>query len=247
VAKADSMVDMALLEHCIREDLNRRAPRVMAVLRPLRLVIENYPESQVEEMDAVNNPEDPAAGTRKIPFSRVLYIEHDDFREDPPKKYFRLSPGAEVRLRYGYFVRCTGVTKDSSGRITEVRCTYDPATRGGDAPDGRRVKGTIHWVSAPHALTAEVRLYDHLFSKANPSDDRDGLDWKAHLNPGSLERVTDAKIEPGLAGAKPGTRYQFERVGYFTVDPDSRSGGLVFNRTVGLRDTWAKIERTEKG
>jgi glutaminyl-tRNA synthetase len=247
VAKADSMVDMALLEHCIREDLNRRAVRVMAVLRPLRLVIENYPEGQVEELDAVNNPEDPAAGTRKIPFSRVLYIEQDDFREDPPKKYFRLSPGAEVRLRYGYFVRCTGVTKDpATGQVTEVRCTYDPATRGGDAPDGRRVKGTIHWVSAQHALPAEVRLYEHLFTKANPSDDKDGLDWKAHLNPASLERVTDAKVEPGLVGAKAGTRYQFERVGYFTVDPDSRSGGLVFNRTVGLRDTWAKIEKSEK-
>ncbi|HTK92343.1 MAG TPA: glutamine--tRNA ligase/YqeY domain fusion protein [Verrucomicrobiae bacterium] len=244
VAKADSMVDVALLEHCIREDLNRRANRVMAVLRPLRLVIENYPEGQVEELDAVNNPEDPAAGTRKLPFSRVLYIEADDFREDPPKKYFRLSPGAEVRLRYGYFVRCTGVTKDPSGQVTEVRCTYDPATRGGDAPDGRRVKGTIHWVSAQHAIPAEVRLYDHLFAKANPSDDKDGLDWKAHLNPASLERVPDAKVEPGLAGAKPGTRYQFERVGYFTVDPDSRKGGLVFNRTVGLRDTWAKIEKS---
>jgi glutaminyl-tRNA synthetase len=244
VAKADSMVDVALLEHCIREDLNRRANRVMAVLRPLRLVIENYPEGQVEELDAVNNPEDPAAGTRKLPFSRVLYIEADDFREDPPKKYFRLSPGAEVRLRYGYFVRCTGVTKDASGQVTEVRCTYDPATRGGDAPDGRRVKGTIHWVSAQHAIPAEVRLYDHLFAKANPSDDKDGLDWKAHLNPASLERVPDAKVEPGLAGAKPGTRYQFERVGYFTVDPDSRKGGLVFNRTVGLRDTWAKIEKS---
>jgi glutaminyl-tRNA synthetase len=244
VAKADSMVDVALLEHCIREDLNRRANRVMAVLRPLRLVIENYPEGQVEELDAVNNPEDPAAGTRKLPFSRVLYIEAEDFREDPPKKYFRLSPGAEVRLRYGYFVRCTGVTKDPSGQVTEVRCTYDPATRGGDAPDGRRVKGTIHWVSAQHAIPAEVRLYDHLFAKANPSDDKDGLDWKAHLNPASLERVPDAKVEPGLAGAKPGTRYQFERVGYFTVDPDSRKGGLVFNRTVGLRDTWAKIEKS---
>jgi len=244
VAKADSMVDVALLEHCIREDLNRRANRVMAVLRPLRLVIENYPEGQVEELDAVNNPEDPAAGTRKLPFSRVLYIEADDFREDPPKKYFRLSPGAEVRLRYGYFVRCTGVTKNPSGQVTEVRCTYDPATRGGDAPDGRRVKGTIHWVSAQHAIPAEVRLYDHLFAKANPSDDKDGLDWKAHLNPASLERVPDAKVEPGLAGAKPGTRYQFERVGYFTVDPDSRKGGLVFNRTVGLRDTWAKIEKS---
>ena len=244
VAKADSMVDVALLEHCIREDLNRRANRVMAVLRPLRLVVENYPEGQVEELDAVNNPEDPTAGTRKLPFSRVLYIEADDFREDPPKKYFRLSPGAEVRLRYGYFVRCTGVTKDASGQVSEVRCTYDPATRGGDAPDGRRVKGTIHWVSAQHAIPAEVRLYDHLFAKANPSDDKDGLDWKAHLNPASLERIPEAKVEPGLAGAKPGTRYQFERVGYFTVDPDSRKGGLVFNRTVGLRDTWAKIEKS---
>jgi glutaminyl-tRNA synthetase len=246
VAKADSMVDVALLEHCIREDLNRHANRVMAVLRPLRLVIENYPDGQVEELDAVNNPEDPGAGTRKLPFSRVLYIDGDDFREDPPKKYFRLSPGAEVRLRYGYFVRCTGVTKDASGQVTEVRCTYDPATRGGDAPDGRRVKGTIHWVSAQHALSAEVRVYEHLFTKANPSDDKDGVDWKAHLNPNSLERILDAKVEPGLAGAKPGTRYQFERVGYFTVDPESRGGRLVMNRTVGLRDTWAKIEKSDR-
>jgi glutaminyl-tRNA synthetase len=239
VAKADNLVDVALLEHCVREDLNRRAPRVMAVLRPLRLVIENYPEGQVEEMEAVNNPENPAAGTRRVRFSRVLLIEQEDFREDPPKKYFRLSPGAEVRLRYGYFVKCVGVVKDErTGEIVEVRCTYDPATRGGDAPDGRRVKGTIHWVSAAHALPAEVRLYDHLFAKAKPDEEDD---WKSALNPDSLEVLTGARVEPSLAGAAPGARYQFERMGYFSVDSDSAPARLVFNRTVGLRDTWAKV------
>jgi glutaminyl-tRNA synthetase len=246
VAKADSLVDVALLEHCLREDLNRRAPRAMAVLRPLRLVIDNYPEGQVEELEAVNNPEDPAAGTRRVPFSRVLYIERDDFREVPPKKYFRLSPGSEVRLRYAYFVRCTGAVKDAAtGEVVEVHATYDPATRGGDAPDGRRVKGTLHWVSAPHAVDAEVRLYEHLFATPRPDDEED---WKAALNPASLERLTGSKLEPGLAGADAGARYQFERNGYFCVDSgDSAPGRLVFNRTVSLRDSWARIERSDAG
>jgi glutaminyl-tRNA synthetase len=249
VAKADSLVDIALLEHCIREDLNRRAPRVMAVLRPLRLVIENYPDGTVEELPAVNNPEDPAMGSRMVPFSRVLYIEGEDFRETPPPKYFRLSPGSEVRLRYGYLVRCVGVIKDErTGEVVEVRCTYDPLTRGGDAPDGRKVRGTIHWVSAAHAIEAEVRLYDRLFTRPNPGDDRDGTDFKAHLNPRSLETLTGCRLEPGLAGAQPGSRYQFERNGYFCVDTvDSSDGRLVFNRTVSLRDSWAKIERAEQG
>ena len=243
VAKSDAMVDVALLEHCLREDLNRRAPRAMAVLRPLRLVIENYPEAQVEEMEAVNNPEDPGAGTRRVPFSRVLYIERDDFREDPPKKYFRLSPGAEVRLRYAYLVTCTGVRKDDcTGETIEVRATYDPATRGGDAPDGRRVRGTIHWVSAAHAVPGEVRLYDHLFLKPRPDDDED---WKAALNPRSLERVIDCQLEPSLAGAPVASHFQFERTGYFAVDPDSTPNRPVFNRTVSLRDSWAKVEKAE--
>jgi len=246
VAKSDNVVDVALLDHCAREDLNKRAPRVMAVLRPLRVVIENYPEDLVEEMDAVNNPEDPGMGTRRVPFSRVLYIERDDFREDPPKKYFRLSPGAEVRLRYAYFIRCVGMIKDErTGEVVELRCTYDPQTRGGDAPDGRKVKGTIHWVSARDALEAEVRLYDHLFTKANPGDDGDGSDWKSSLNPSSLETLTSCRVEPSLAGAAPGRRYQFERTGYFCVDPaESTVRGLMFNRTVSLRDSWAKIERS---
>jgi glutaminyl-tRNA synthetase len=246
VAKADSLVDVALLEHCLREDLNRRAPRAMAVLRPLRLVIDNYPEGQVEELEAVNNPEDPTAGTRRVPFSKVLYIERDDFREDPPKKYFRLSPGAEVRLRYAYFVRCTdAVTDAATGEVVEVHATYDPATRGGDAPDGRRVRGTLHWVSARHAVDAEVRLYEHLFATPRPDDEED---WKAALNPASLERLTGCKLEPGLAGAAAGARYQFERTGYFCVDsPDSAPGRLVFNRTVSLRDSWARIERSDAG
>jgi glutaminyl-tRNA synthetase len=249
VAKANSLVDPALLEHCLREDLNQRAPRAMAVLRPLRVVLENYPEGRVEEMDAVNNPEDPAMGTRKVPFSRVLYIEQDDFRETPPPKYFRLAPGREVRLRYAYFIRCTGVVKDErTGEVVELRCTYDPATRGGDAPDGRKVKSTIHWVSAAHALDAEVRLYEPLFAKPSPGEDDEGSDWKADLNPRSLETLTDAKVEPSLAGAAPGNRFQFERNGYFCADlVDSTERRLVFNRAVTLRDTWAKIEKADSG
>jgi len=241
VARTDGMVDVALLEHAVREDLNKVAPRAMAVLRPIRLVLENYPEGQVEEMEAVNNPEDPAMGTRRVPFSRVLYIERDDFREDPPKKYFRLAPGAEVRLRYAYLVRCTGVVKDpATGEVVEVRATYDPASRGGDAPDGRKVRGTIHWVSVAHAVQAEVRLYDHLFTAADPAA---AEDFKASLNPHSLETVT-AWVEPALAGAAPGSRWQFERTGYFCVDPvDSTPRRPVFNRTVALRDSWAKVER----
>jgi glutaminyl-tRNA synthetase len=243
VAKADSIVDIALLEHCVREDLNRHAPRVMAVLRPLRMVIVNYPEGQVEELEAVNNPEDPGMGTRKVPFSRVLYIEQDDFRENPPPKYFRLAPGVEVRLRYAYFVKCVKVVKDKkTGEIVEIHCTYDPETRGGDSPDGRKVKGTIHWVSAAHALKAEVRLYEHLFLKAEPGDG--GRDYKEELNPDSLVTLSDCYVEPGLAGATPGSRYQFERLGYFCVDKDSTPDKLVFNRTVTLKDTWAKIEKT---
>jgi glutaminyl-tRNA synthetase len=244
VARADSVVDVAQLEHAIREDLNRRAPRVMAVVRPLRVVIENYPEDRAEDLDAVNNPEDPAAGTRKVPFSRVLYIERDDFREDPPKQFFRLAPGREVRLRYAYFIRCIGVVKDpSSGEVTELRCTYDPATRGGDAPDGRKVKATLHWVSAPHAIAAEVRLYDHLFVKPDPEQVEEGADFFSNLNPASLERLADCRVEPSLRGAAPGSRYQFERLGYFCVDEDSTADRPVFNRTVTLRDTWAKIEK----
>ncbi|MBE0432205.1 glutamine--tRNA ligase/YqeY domain fusion protein [candidate division WOR-3 bacterium] len=244
VAKADSVIDVAKLEHHVREDLNRRAPRVMAVLRPLKVVIDNYPEGKTEELDAVNNPEDPGSGTRKVPFSRVLYIEEDDFREEPPIKYFRLAPGREVRLRYAYFVKCIGVTKDDAGRITELRCTYDPATRGGDAPDGRRVKATLHWVSAPHAVSAAVRLYDRLFTKPDPDEVEDeGKDFRANLDPHSLEVLTGCRCEPGLNGAQPGGHYQFERLGYFCADVDCRPGKLVFNRTVSLRDTWAKIER----
>jgi glutaminyl-tRNA synthetase len=244
VAKANSMVDVALLEHCVREDLNRRAARVMAVLRPVRLVIENYPEDRVEELEAVNNPEDPAMGVRKVPFSRVLWIERDDVREVPPPKYFRLFPGNEVRLRYAYIVRCTGVIKDErSGEIVEVRCTYDPASRGGNAGEGRRVKGTIHWVSAPHAVSVEARLYERLFTRPDPGDEADGRDFVAALNPASMEIVPDAWVEPSLAGAAPGSHFQFERLGYFCVDPDTTPARLVVNRTVGLRDTWAKIEK----
>ncbi len=245
VSKVDSVVDIQLLEHCLREDLNRRAPRAMAVLRPLKVVIENYPEGQVEELDAVNNPEDASMGTRKVPFSRVLYIEQDDFREDPPKKYYRLSPGREVRLRWGYFITCKDVVKDpKTGQIVELRCTYDPQTRGGDAPDGRKVKATIHWVSAAHAARAEVRLYDNLFSKEDPGDVDEGQDWLANLNPNSLEVLPECCVEPGLAGAKPGDIFQFERLGYFCADSkDSQPGRLVFNRTVTLKDTWAKIEK----
>ena len=245
VAKFDSVVDVQLLEHCLREDLNKRAPRVMGVLRPLRVVIENYPEGQSEDLEAINNPEDAAAGTRRVPFGRVLYIERDDFMEDPPKQFFRLAPGREVRLRYAYFIRCTGVTKDpKTGEVVELRCTYDPATRGGDAPDGRKVKATLHWVSAAHAADADVRLYDHLFTKENPDDVPEGQTFLANLNPRSLEVLKGCKVEPGLAAARPGDRFQFERLGYFCVDSkDSRPGALVFNRTVTLKDTWAKIQK----
>ncbi len=248
VSKTNGSTELALLEHYVREDLNKRVPRVMAVLRPLRVVIENYPEDQVEEMDAVNNPEDAAAGTRKVPFSRVLYIEHDDFREDPPKQYFRLSPGKEVRLRYAYFIKCTSVVKDEkTGEILEVRCTYDPATHGGNAPDGRKVKSTIHWVSAAHAIDAEARLYENLFAVENPSAVPEGQDFTVNLNPNSLEVVTGCKLEPSLTGAPAGSRYQFERLGYFCVDPDSTAEKLVFNRTLALRDTWGKIEKAQQG
>jgi glutaminyl-tRNA synthetase len=245
VAKFNSLVDISLLEHCLREDLNRRAPRVMGVVRPLRLVIDNYPDGQTEDLDAVNNPEDPAAGSRKVPFSKVLYIEREDFMEEPPKKFFRLAPGREVRLRYAYFVRCTGVVKNEKGEVAEIHCTYDPATRGGDAPDGRKVKATLHWASAAHALEAEVRLYDHLFTKEDPGDVAEGVDWKSGLNPASLEVLTGCKVEPGLAAAAPGARVQFERLGYFCVDPDSAAGRLVFNRTVTLKDTWARIQQRQ--
>jgi len=235
-----------MLEHYLREDLNKRAPRVMAVLRPVKVIIDNYPEDLVEEMDAVNNPEDPSAGNRKVPFSRVLYIERDDFREDPPKQFYRLSPGREVRLRYGYLVTCTGVVKDEkTGEVVEVHCTYDPATRGGNTPDGRKVKSTIHWVSAHHAVNAEVRLYDNLFSKEDPGAAPEGQEFTVNLNPNSLEIIADAKVEPTLANAAAGTRFQFERLGYFCVDLGSASGRLIFNRTVALRDTWAKIEKRE--
>jgi glutaminyl-tRNA synthetase len=243
VSKTNGTTELGLLEYFLREDLNKRAPRVMAVLRPLRLVIDNYPENQVEQMEAVNNPEDADRGSRGVPFSRVLYIEQDDFREDPPKQYFRLAPGREVRLRYGYFVTCQGVLKDAAGRLIEIHCTYDPATRGGNAPDGRKVKSTIHWVSAEHALDAEVRLYDTLFTREDPNQVEEGQDFTVNLNPQSLEVVTGAKLEPSLRGAKPGTGYQFERLGYFAVDPDTTPEKLVFNRTVALRDTWAKIEK----
>ncbi|HXY49513.1 MAG TPA: glutamine--tRNA ligase/YqeY domain fusion protein [Terriglobales bacterium] len=243
VSKTDGSIELAMLEHFLREDLNLRAPRVMAVLRPLKVVIDNYPDNQAEEMDAVNNPEDPGAGTRKVPFSRALYIEQDDFREDPPKQYYRLSPGREVRLRYGYFITCRSVVKNDRGEPIELHCTYDPETRGGNARDGRRVKATIHWVSARHAIEAEVRLYDKLFAKENPGEVEEGQDFTANLNPGSLEVITNAKLEPSLAQAAPGTLYQFERLGYFCVDPDSKPGKPVFNRTVALKDTWAKIEK----
>jgi glutaminyl-tRNA synthetase len=243
VSKTNGTIELALLEHAVREDLNRRVPRVMAVLRPLRVVIENYPPEGVEELDAVNNPEDESMGTRKAPFSRVLYIERDDFREDPPKHYYRLAPGREVRLRYAYLITCTGVVKDpATGEIAELRCTYDPATRGGNTPDGRKVKSTIHWVSAAHATGAEVRLYENLFLTENPDDAPEGRDFTANLNPHSLEVIPDARIEPSLAGASPGDRFQFERLGYFAVDPDSAPGRLVFNRTVTLRDTLARLE-----
>jgi glutaminyl-tRNA synthetase len=241
VAKRENMVDVALLEDAVRDDLNRRAPRAMAVLRPLRVVIENYPENQVESIEIPANPEDPSMGHRRVPFSRVLYIEQDDFREVPPPKYFRLSPGREVRLRGTYFLKCERAVTDERGEVVELRCTYDPATRDGSAPDGRKVKATIHWVSAPHALDAEVRLYDRLFSVPDLHDAEEGRDWKSYLNPRSLEVLRGCKVEPGLAEAVPLAKFQFERLGYFCVDPDSVAGGLVFNRTVPLRDTWARI------
>ena len=241
VAKKENVIDMAQLEHSVREDLNLRAPRVMTVLRPLKVVLTNYPEGQVEEVDVVNNPEDASAGTRKVPFSRVLYIERDDFMEDPPKKFFRLSPGKEVRLRCAYFITCTEIVKDERGEIVELRCTYDPATRGGDAPDGRKVKATMHWVSAAQAVPVEVRLYDRLFSVEDPESAAEGKTFLDYLNPHSLEVLRGAQAEPSLASAAPGTRVQFERLGYFCVDSDSLPGALVFNRTVSLRDAWAKI------
>jgi len=247
VATTESTVDYALLEHCVREDLNKRASRYMAVLRPLRVVIENYPEGRTEEVDAVNNPEDPAGGSRKVPFSRVLYIERDDFMEDPPKQFFRLAPGREVRLRYAYFITCTGVVKDpATGEIAELRCTYDPATRGGDAPDGRKVKATLHWVSAGHAVPAEVRLYDHMFTKEDPDDVAVGQGWRSNLNPRSIETLTGCRLEPALAGLPVEERVQFERLGYFCVDPDSRPGAPVFNRTLTLRDEWARLQKKGK-
>ncbi len=244
VSKNESLVDIALLEHCVREDLNKRAPRVMAVLRPLRVVLLNYPEGQVEEFEAINNPEDESMGTRLLPFSRELYIERDDFREDPPPKWFRLAPGREVRLKHAYYITCVNVVKDErSGEVLELHCTYDPESRGGGTPDGRRVQGTLHWVSAAHALDAEVRLYDYLFTKADLRDVEEGGGFKAYLNPNSLQILTGCKVESSLAGTMPGSRYQFLRQGYFCTDPDSTSEKLVFNRTVTLKDTWAKIEQ----
>ncbi len=246
VSKTNGTIELRLLEHHVREDLNKRAPRMMAVLHPLKVVIDNYPEGQVEEVEAVNNPEDESAGTRKVPFSRVLYIEQDDFREDPPKQYYRLSPGREVRLRWGYFITCTSVVKDSNGEIVEIHCTYDPATRGGNAPDGRKVKSTIHWVSAAHAVDAEVRLYDTLFLREDPNETPEGEDFTVNLNPQSLVVLTDCKLEPALGKTNPMERFQFERLGYFCVDPDTTPGKPVFNRTVALKDTWAKIEKRGK-
>ena len=246
VSKTNGSTELSLLEYYVREDLNKRTPRVMAVLRPLRLVIDNYPDGQVEEMEAINNPEDASMGSRKVPFSRVLYIERDDFREDPPKQYFRLAPGREVRLRYAYFVTCTGVVKNDKGEVEAIHCTYDPATKGGNAPDNRRVKATIHWVSAEHAVEAEVRLYDLLFTSANPGGESEGLEFTDYLNPNSLEVLKAAKLEPSLRGAEAGNRYQFERLGYFCADPDSQPEAPVFNRTVQLRDSWAKIEKAQK-
>jgi glutaminyl-tRNA synthetase len=248
VAKSNSIVDIALLEYCLREDLNLRSPRVMAILRPLRVIITNYPEGQVEQMEAINNPEDLSRGSRIVPFSRVLYVEQDDFREDPPKKFFRLAPGQEVRLRYAYIIKCENVIKDDkTGEVLELHCTYDPETKSGSPKSGRMVKGTIHWVSAAHAIEAEVRLYDRLFVKPNPDDTKDGSDFRDHVNPNSLEALSSCRVEPSLAGAVPGSRYQFERLGYFCVDSvDSTPGKLVFNRTVPLRDTWAKIEKAQR-
>ena len=247
VSKSDNLIDIALLEYCLRQDLNIRAPRVMAVLRPLKVIIDNYPEGKVEELDAENNPEDVSAGSRKIPFSREIYIEREDFMEDPPRKYFRLAPGREVRLKHAYYITCVDVVKDEqTGEVAELHCTYDPETRGGWSEDGRKVRGTLHWVSAPHALEAEVRLFDHLFTKPNPNDVEEGADFKAYLNPNSLEVLPSCRVESSLAGAAPGGQYQFLRTGYFCVDPDSSDEKLVFNRTVTLRDTWAKIQRAQQ-
>ena len=243
VAKAASTIDMTLLEYCIREDLNRRAPRMMAVLRPLKVIITNYPEGGGEEIQAINNPEDPSAGTRKVPFTRELYIEQDDFMENPPKKFFRLAPGREVRLRYAYFITCVDVVKDGSGNIIELHCAYDPATRGGDAPDGRKVKSTLHWVSAEHSREAEVRLYEYLFVQANPEEDTEDKDFISKLNPHSLDVLQGCRVEPALSGATTGNTYQFERLGYFCVDTDSSADKLVFNRTVTLKDTWVKVQK----
>lgn len=246
VNKFNSTVDIALLEHCIRGDLNKTSPRVMAVLRPLKVIIDNYPDGKTEYLEAVNNPEDITAGTRQVPFSKEFYIEREDFMENPPKKFFRLAPGREVRLRYAYFVTCADVVKDEKGNVVELHCNYDPATRGGDAPDGRKVKSTLHWVSASDCLEAEVRLYDHLFTKENPDDVLEGEDFKSNLNPDSLEVLDSCRIEPSVADAVPGARYQFERMGYFCVDADSTKERLVFNRTVTLRDQWAKIQKAQK-
>jgi len=246
VNKFYSVIDVALLEHCVREDLNKTSLRVMAVLKPLKVIIDNYPEGQTEQFDAVNNPEDPSAGSRKVPFSKELYIERDDFMETPPPKFYRLSPGKEVRLRYAYFIKCVNAVKDRDGNITELHCTYDPATKGGDAPDGRKVKSTIHWVSAKDAIPAEVRLYDHLFTKEDPDDVPEGKDFTVNLNPKSLEILRNCYVEPALKDAKPLARYQFERLGYFCVDPDTANGTLTFNRTVSLRDEWAKIQKSQK-
>lgn len=246
VNKFNSTVDFALLQHCLREELNKSSARVMAVLNPVKVVIDNYPADQVEYLEAINNPEDPAAGTRKIPFSREIYIERDDFMEDAPKKFFRLTPGREVRLRYAYFITCTNVVKDSAGNITEIHCTYDPATKGGDAPDGRKVKSTLHWVCAKNALNAEARMYDHLFTKENPDEAEEGKDFTAYLNPNSLTILNNCKVEPYLKDAKSLSRWQFERMGYFCVDTDSKDGKLIFNRTATLRDEWAKIQQTGK-
>jgi len=247
VAKNNSIADIGMLEYCVRQDLNKRAMRVMGVIKPLKVVITNYPEGQSEEFDAVNNPEDLTAGTRKVPFSRVLYIEQDDFMENPPNKFYRLSPGREVRLRYAYFIKCEEVIKDAAGNVIEVRCTYDPATRGGDSPDGRKVKATLHWVSAEHAVEAEVRLYNQLFDRANPNDESEGKDFTAYINPNSLEVLPKCYVEPSLKAAQPGSYYQFERIGYFCVDPDTNAQKPVFNRTVTLKDEWAKLQKNQAG
>ena len=247
MAKRENTIEVALLEHCLREELNKTAPRVMGVLRPLKLIVDNYPQDAEDELDAINNPEDESAGTRKVPFSRELWIERSDFMEDPPRKFFRMGPGREVRLRYGFLVTCTDFARDESGEVVEVHCEYDPETRGGNAPDGRKVKGTIHWVSARHAIDAEVRLYDHLFRVEEPGDVEEGRDWKENLNPDSLEVLASAKLEPSLRGAVSGARYQFERHGYFCVDSaDSTEERPVFLRTVSLRDSWAKIAKKGK-